>query len=420
MYVSTRAALAAALVAATVTLTGTPAGAAPRDPSTERITLSSTGEQLRQGTGVSGLSADGRYAVFVSDDSRVVPGDTNERRDVFVRDLRRGTVERVDVASDGTQADGSSSYAEISADGRYVAFVSSATNLVEWAEPPQHPNDVYVHDRRTGRTERVSIAADGGSASVFDNLDMSADGRYIAFDASSQRMEKDPGNQNLAYVLDRRTGTVKKISDHIPADWYVFSLELSADGSHLAYVQRHPRGGRHELWLADLRTGEQELVNATPEGDPTNGAPVGASLSADGRFVSFSSFDDSLVPGVPQYTWELYLRDMRTGKTRWITHDGKGGLGAGVLSPDGRRLAYHTTTPLGEEPAVENVYARDLRSGRTQLVTRTRAGAPQPEGYAAPGAFARGGRLLSFTSTSPDLVPGDTNGVGDGFLRRLR
>jgi Tol biopolymer transport system component len=413
-------ALAVVLAAATATLTGPAVSAAPRVPQTERITLSSTGGQLEKATGVSGLSAGGRYAVFVSEDSRVVPGDTNARADVFVRDLRRGTVERVDVASDGTQADGSSFYANISADGRYVAFTSTATNLVEWAEPPQNPSDVYVHDRRTGRTERVSATPDGRSASVFDNLDMSADGRYIAFDASSQRMEGDPKNQNLAYVVDRRTGAVKRISDHIPSDWYVFSLTLSADGSHLAYVQRHPRGGRHELWLADLRTGEQKLVNATLEGDPTNGSPAGTSLSADGSLVAYSSFDESTVPEAPPYTWELYLFDSRTGKTRWMTQEGKGGLGAGVLSPDGRRLAYHTTTPLGDEPVIENVHVRDLRTGRDELVTRTLAGGPLAEGYAAPSAFSRDGRLLAFYSTSPDLVPGDTNGVGDGFLRPLR
>lgn len=411
-------ALALALTAGLITL-ATDATAAP-PPGTERITLSSTGAQLRQATSVSGLSADGRYAVFVSDDSGVVPGDTNGQGDVFVRDLRTGAVERVNLAPDGSQADGSSSYAEISADGRYVAYTSSATNLDDWAAPPEHPRDVYVHDRRTGRTERVSVGADGGTAQVFDNLDMSADGRYIAFDGSSRRMEGDARDQNLAYVLDRSTGTVRRISDHIPADWYVSGLELSGDGSRLAYVQRHPRGGRHELWLADLRTGEQRLVNAASDGTPTNGSPGGASLSADGRFVSYSSFGESVVPGPPPYTWELYLYDSRTGKTRWVTHEGVGGLGAGVLSPDGRRLAYRTETVKDDETTYDNVWVRDLRTGRNQLVTRALGGGPLAEGYSAPVGFARDGRLLAFFSTSSDLVPGDTNGTGDGFLRRLR
>ncbi|MEU8892349.1 hypothetical protein [Streptomyces sp. NPDC048442] len=410
------AVLAGAMVAVSVTS----AGAVPAPtPKTERITLSSTGKQLQDGAGVNGLSADGRYALFTSGETGVVPGDTNGQHDVFVRDLRQGTVERVNVASDGTQANGSSHYAKISADGRYVAFMSSATNLVKWPEQPQYAKDIYVHDRRTGRTERVSVAPDGGSAEVFDTFDMSADGRYVAFDGSSKRMEGAANSQNLAYVVDRRTHAVKRISDHIPSDWYVSNIKVSADGSHLAYVQRHPRGGRHELWLTDLRTGEQKLVNATPEGKPTNGSPVGVSLSADGGLVAYSSFDESTVPGTPTYTWELYLFDSRTGKTRWMNHEGKGGLGGGLVSPDGRRLAYMTETASGDGPTVENVQVRDLKTDRTQLVTRTLTGGPQTEGYSAPSAFADNGRLLGFYSSAPDLVTGDTNGVGDGFLQRL-
>ncbi|MEV6174715.1 hypothetical protein AB0L99_41715 [Streptomyces sp. NPDC051954] len=423
MLRTVRGASVVVLAGALVALSATSAAPAPK-PQTERVTLSSTGEQLQKGASGNALSSDGRYLAFVSDDSEVVPGDTNGTTDVFVRDLRKGTVERVNVASDGTQAEGGAygtHRAEISGDGRYVAFVSSAKNLVEWPSPPNpYADDVYVHDRRTGRTERISVAADGGSGWTSDSFDMSRDGRYIAFAASSQRMEADAVGQTLGYVVDRRTGTTKRISDHIPAEWYVSSLTLSGDGSHLAYTQRHPRGGRGELWLADLRTGAQELVNAASDGTPTNGSPAGARLSEDGSLVAFSSFDDGVVPEAPTYTWELYLKDMRTGKTRWITHEGQGGLGGGLLSPDGRLLAYMTETKSGDEVIAENVHVRDLRTGRTELVSRTLAGGPLATGYAAPIDFSRSGRLLSLYSTSSELVPGDTNGTGDGFLHHLR
>ncbi|MDT9697399.1 hypothetical protein [Streptomyces sp. P17] len=413
----------AVLAGAMVALSATSAAPAP-EPRTERVTLSSTGEQLQKGASGNSLSSDGRYLAFVSDDSEVVPGDTNGVTDVFVRDLRRGTVERVNVASDGTQAEGGAygtHRAEISGDGRYVAFVSTAKNLVDWPSPPSpYSYDVYVHDRRTGRTERISVAADGGSGSAYDSFDMSRDGRYITFTASSQRMEGDAVGRTHAYVVDRRTGKAKRISDRLPPEWYVSSLTLSGDGSRLAYVQRHPRGGRGELWLADLRTGEQELVNATSGGGPTNGSPAGARLSEDGSLVAFSSFDDGVVPDAPAYTWELYLKDMRTGKTRWITHEGQGGLGGGLLSPDGRLLAFMTETKSGDDVVAENVHVRDLRTGRTELVSRTQAGEPLATGYAAPIDFNRNGRLLSLYSTSSELVPGDTNGTGDGFLHRLR
>lgn len=411
----------AVLSGAMVALSATSAAPAP-EPRTERVTLSATGEQIQQGASGNALSANGRYLAFISDDPNVVPGDTNGVTDVFVRDLRRGTVERVNVASDGTQADkGGSHRAEISGDGRYITFMSSATNLVEWPEPPApYAKDLYVHDRKTGRTERITVAADGGSGWASDAFDISRDGRYVAFTAPSGRIDPDaPTNQTMAYVADRRTGTVKRISDHIPSEWYVPSVTLSGDGSHLAYVQRHPRGGRHELWLADLRTGERELVNAASDGSPTNGSPTGARLSEDGSLVAFSSFDESLVPEAPTYTWELYLKDMRTGKTRWITHEGEGGLGGGLLSSDGRLLAYMTETKSGDEVVAENVHVRDLRTGRTELVTRTLAGGPQDTGYSAPIDFSRNGRLLSLYSNSSELVPGDTNGNGDGFLHRV-
>jgi Tol biopolymer transport system component len=422
VFTTMRGVSVAVLAGAMVALSATSAAPAS-EPGPERITLTATGEQIERGSGGAALTANGRFAAFVSEDPDVVPGDTNGRSDVFVRDLRRGTVERVNVSSDGRQAEGGSGShrAEISADGRYVAFMSTAKNLAEWPSGPPagHVEDVYVHDRSTGRTERVSVGADGGSAWAFDTFDMSADGRYVAFGASAQRMEGAAGDRTLAYVVDRRTGTAQRVSDRVPADWYVSSVTLSADGGHLAYAQRHPRGGRHELWHVDLGTGEQKPVNAVAGGF-TDGGPAGVTLSADGRYVSYASFDESVVPEAPEYTWELYVYDSRTGATRWITHDGAGGLGAGLLSPDGRRLAYTTETRSGDEVVAENVHVRDLRSGRTQLVTRTLAGGPQSEGSAAPSGFARDGRLLSVYSASSELVPGDTNAAGDGFLFRLR
>ncbi|CAL9442034.1 hypothetical protein SUDANB105_02252 [Streptomyces sp. enrichment culture] len=410
----------AVLAGAMVALSATSAGAAP-EPRTERVTVSATGEQLDGGSDGPRLSADGRYAAFGSYASNVVPGDGNGRPDAFVRDLRRGTVERVSVASDGTPADEASHYVRISGDGRYVAYRSRATNLVAWPQPQAYYSDVYVHDRRTGETERVSVAADGGSGWVRDSVDISGDGRVVAFTASASRIEGgDAPNQTRAYVHDRRTGETRHISGHLPSDWDVQNLRLSADGEHLAYEQRHPRGGRGELWLADLRTGEQKHLNVAPDGAPTNGVPGGLSISADGGLVAYGSFGEGVAGDVPPYTWELYLYDARTGGTRWITHEGAGELGAGTLSADGRKLAYRQETALPGGETADNVYVRDLRTGRTTLVTESVDGGPLTEGYSAPSDFARHGRLLGLFSTSGRLVPDDTNGEGDGFVRRVR
>ncbi|MFE4666552.1 TolB family protein [Streptomyces sp. NPDC056716] len=415
----TPVAVVAATVVALTATTASPAQAQAPAPAVERVTLSAAGQQLSGASDGPRLSENGRYAAFSSYAADVVPGDTNGQPDVFVRDLRRGTVERITVAPDGTEADGAGQYVRISGDGRYVAFVSRATNLVTWPAPQSSYSDVYVHDRRTGTTERVSVAADGGSGGAAESVGVSDDGRYVGFTADAARIEGGGTPQQIrAYVHDRRTGETREVSDRLPGDWYVQSLLLSADGTHAAYIQRHPRGGRGELWLADLRTGEQRRLNVTPEGEPGDGSPAGLTLAADGGTVAYTSFDEAVVPGAPAYTWESYLYDARTGTTGWITHEGAGGLGAPLLSADGRRLAYTHGTRLPGGETAENVYVRELDSGHTVRATESVAGGPLTEGYTAASGFARDGRVLALFSSSSQLVDGDTNGEGDGFVAR--
>ncbi|CAM5455257.1 hypothetical protein SSPIM334S_01283 [Streptomyces spiroverticillatus] len=403
------------MVAASVTATS----AAPK-PKTERVSLSSTGKQLQKGVNLAAFSVDGRYAAFTSDDSAVVPGDTNGVEDVFVRDLRRGTVVRVNLAPDGSQADaGYYAKVAISANGRYIAYTSDATNLEKWPEKPAHAQDVYVYDRTTGRSERVSVGRGGASAQVStdDGIAVSDDGRHVAFGASSQQMEGTPTSEVYAYVVDRRTGTATRISDHMPAEWTLFNVGMSADGSRLYYAQGHPRGGDRELWDVNLRTGVQRLVNADPGGGVTGWAG-GMSFSADGGLLAYITNGQSA--GSPV---DSFLYDTRTGKSRMLTHEGKGGLGGPTLSADGRRLAYIVESPAepggGTGDTVENVYVRDLATGRTQLATPKHSGGPLTSGYVGPVDFGNKGRDLMFVSWQPDFVPGDTNNGFDAFVRHL-
>src|SRR5690606_11863360 len=138
------------------------------------------GTQADRNSLVPSISADGRFVAFQSVATNLVPGDTNGNNDVFVHDRQTGVTQRVSVASDGAQGNGISTTASISADGRFVAFQSAASNLV-----PGDTNgatDVFVHDRQTGVTERVSVASDGaqGNANTSE-ASLSADGRYVAF-----------------------------------------------------------------------------------------------------------------------------------------------------------------------------------------------------------------------------------------------
>src|SRR5437867_3390116 len=172
--VSSRRIAALGLLASFLALLVTPARAAAGTP--ERVSVDSAGNEGNGGSGGPAISADGRFVAFASYASNLVPGDTNGVADVFVHDRQTGITERVSVDSAGNEGNGGSSGPAISADGRFVAFASSASNLV-----PGDTNgvaDVFVHDRQTGTTERVSVDSlgnEGNGSSA--NPSISADGR---------------------------------------------------------------------------------------------------------------------------------------------------------------------------------------------------------------------------------------------------
>ena len=175
---------------------------------TTRVSISSNGTQANEGAAAPSLSADGRYVAFISGATNLVPGDMNGKYspDVFVHDRMTGQTERVSVASDGTEANGGTSEVSVSGNGRYVAFSSLANNLV--TGDTNAAFDVFVHDRQTHQTTRVSVASDGTQASGGEsrNPSISNDGRYIAF--SSER-----NGQWDIYIFDTTTQTTYQLTN---------------------------------------------------------------------------------------------------------------------------------------------------------------------------------------------------------------
>ncbi|MDP8958392.1 MAG: hypothetical protein M3N51_04135, partial [Actinomycetota bacterium] len=233
-----------ALLAAVATL---PVAAQTSDQVTERVSVASNGGQ---GDGISvdaAISADGRYVAFDSTASNLVGGDTNGAIDVFVRDRVSGTTERVSLASNEAQGNGHSGDPDISADGRYVAFGSSAPNLV--VNDFNGEGDVFVRDRSRGATERVSVAPDGTSGNDYSFPGViSADGRYVAF-------------------------------------WSIASNLVPGDTN-----------GAGDVFVRDRVTGTTELVSVA-KGTQGNGASYGPAISAGGRYVGFESDASNLVEG---------------------------------------------------------------------------------------------------------------------------
>jgi Tol biopolymer transport system component len=276
------------------------------------------------------MSADGRFIAYQSTADDLTPGDTNDTDDIFVRDRQTGKTERVSVAADGAPANGPNYSPSISADGRVVAFVSNAGNLV-----PGHASGVFVRDRETGKTEWV---AEGGPLSI------SADGRFLVFWS---------GTFNV-FVRDRQTGTTELVSVGIggkPADERSSTASISADGRFVAFASLASNlvpgdtNGQWDCFVRDRLVGTTELVSITAVGAPANEGSFSPAISADGRFIAFLSRASNLVPGDANRLDDIFLRDRQTRKTELVTvglgdQPANGWSLPPSISADGRFIAF--------------------------------------------------------------------------------
>ncbi|MEU9077180.1 hypothetical protein [Kitasatospora sp. NPDC048538] len=464
---------AAALAAVTA---ATPAGADPSRGRTERVSVGfgqSAPGGAAQPDGASyaaGLSADGRFAVFTSEATNLVPGDSNGKSDVFVRDAWSGRTERVNTGPGGAQAGDHSYDAAISGDGRYVAFSSYATNLAPGGNLGFE--DVYVHDRWTGSTELVSTGH-GPAVPQTDRQSghpsISWDGRYVAY--QSNRSDLAPGTVTWTggniYVTDRWTGRTRVVSlgaDGAEANASSAEPVISADGGSVGFVSkatniigqgrpgalaaeatarldavsdeefvrdsfRHDRGAAilkprlYPLYVRDLRA--EQTVLASPDGAGGYRGAARPALGADGRYAVFSTLvNDGGDPWARHY--EVYARDLKRG-TETLVSAGLPGttttadsLGAQITA-DAHWVYFGSAAENlvpGDTNNTRDVFRRDLWTGRTERVSVAGDGSQTAGASDDPFVDALGTTVL-FTSEDGTLAPGDTNGVTDVFLRRL-
>ncbi|MCC2670577.1 MAG: hypothetical protein K0Q72_3048, partial [Armatimonadetes bacterium] len=265
------------------------------------------------------ISADGRYVAFASYAADLVIGDTNGDADVFVHDQTTGVTERVSVSSSGVETDNylhSSSPPRISGDGRYVVFVSQAANLTPF--DTNEDLDVFVRDRVAGTTERVSVPSGGGQAngrSAFASI--SRDGRFVTFLSSADNLS--PGWGTDVYVHDRQLRTTLRSSGAneggVP-DGGIETPSVSANGRYVAFLSYHTglvsgdTNGITDVFVRDRQQGQGERANVATDGTQADGRDsYSSAISADGRFVAFSSDATNLVAGVQVRGTNVYVRD---------------------------------------------------------------------------------------------------------------
>jgi Tol biopolymer transport system component len=400
---------------------------------TERVSVDSAGAQGDSYSYDPSISADGRYVAFNSSASSLVAGDTNGTFDIFVRDRLTGQTERVSVDSVGAQGYSPSFEPSISADGRYVAFNSLASNLV--AGDTNGTFDIFVRDRLTGQTERVSVdsvGAQGDSDSFAPSI--SADGRYVAFNSSASNLVAgDSNGTHDIFVRDRLTGQTERVSlDSAGAqgDSLSFEPSISADGRYVAFYSSASNlvagdsNGTYDVFVRDRVTGQTERVSLDSAGAQGNSDSYAPSISADGRHVAFSSLASNLVAGDTNGALDIFVRDRVTGQTERVSMDSAGVQGNShsavpSISADGRYVAfrsYASNLVAGDTNGALDIFVRDRVTGQTERVSVDQAGV-QGNSQSLDASISADGRYVAFRSLASNLVAGDTNDAWDIFVR---
>lgn len=292
------------------------------------------------------MSASGRFVVFTCIATNLAPNDNNWLSDVFIHDRETGETERVSVAPDGSDANGESYDASVSDDGNFVAFWSIASNLVDG--DTNETWDAFVYDRQAGQTTRVSVGAGGAQASGTGGS-ISGDGRYVAFASSSGVLTGlADGERTEVFVYDRQTGATERVSlDSAgappPAGTESSRPRISPDGRYVTFASNAPLTPEapdfpfHHAYLRDRVAGTTEMVSLGPNGAATVDTypPEPSPLSADGRFVAFTSPNEAVVGDTPGD--DVFVRDRAPMATAFT-------VSGVVYSPDGQPVAGVTVS----------------------------------------------------------------------------
>lgn len=399
---------------------------------TMRVSVASDGTQGNSCSGRPSISADGRYVAFCSAASNLVEGDTNDTDDVFIHDRETGQTERVSIASDSTEGNGRSYLASISADGRYVVFSSTASNLV-----PDDTNgkaDIFVHDRITGQTDRVSIASDGteGNDDSWGFSSISADGRYIAFESkASNLVPGDTNGREDVFVYNQRTGETIRVSiasDGTEGKGFVANPSISADGRFVAFASSSSNlvpddtNGHWDIFVHDRETDQTTRVSVASDGIEGNEISEWPSISVDGRYVAFQSRASNLVPGGIHCYIDAFVHDRETHQTERISiaPDGIGGDFDGYpsISGNGRYVTFCSVNDLipDDTNGTYDIFVHDRPRGQTSRISVASDGAEGNGPSKFQSSISFDGRYVAFYSWANNLVPGDTNNEADVFV----
>jgi len=406
-------------------------------PNTRRMSVASNGTQSNGPSTFSAVSQNGRFIAFDSSATNLIGLDTNGTTDIFLRDRKTGKTRRMSIRSNGTQGNGLSQIPDISGSGRFVTFMSNASNLV-----PGDTNattDIFVRDRKKNKTTRVSTRSNGNQANGASSFPkISADGRFVAFESSASNLVPGDGNGTTdIFVKDRKTGKTRRMSlrsngtqGNNPSN----HADISPNGRYVAFTSSATNlvggdtNGASDVFLRDRKNKKTKRASVGNAGQG-NGQSLLSTVSNKAQ-VAFVSQATNLVGGDTNATLDIFVRNTKANNTRRVSIS-TAGVQANNQSPaawrpqisgSGRYVLFesHATNLVANDTnATPDVFVRDRQQNRTRRVS-VRFDGSEANNSSFIADITNDGKFVTFLSNATNLIAGDTNGTGDIFLRSTR
>ena len=405
----------------------------------ERISVSTSGTQANAPSSLSDINADGRYVVFASTASNLVDGDTNAVKDIFLRDRQALTTVRISVTSGGGQVNGDSDASVISADGRYIAYSSYASNLV--ALDTNNKSDIFLYDTVDATIIRISVKDDGTQADDHSfNPAISSDGRYIAYESQATNLiTGDTNGVRDIFVYDRVSATTTRASvdtDEVAGDNTSIRPAISEDGRYVAFssiatnLVAADTNAVSDVFLRDRTNTTTIRVSVKSDGTESNGGSFFPTIDDDGSNIAYESVATNLITGDANAKRDIFVYNRLTGETTLASAatagtQGNNDSGDGVdqrsvnISGNGEYIAFKSRATNLVSDDTNNVVDVFVNHQRTSFVTKrisiSNTGI-EGDSYSYYPAINEDGRYVSFYSYATNLVTEDTNGFGDIFV----
>jgi Tol biopolymer transport system component len=379
------------------------------------------------------ITADGSKVAFRSTAENLVPGDTNGVEDIFIKDIDTGSIIMASSTSDGEPADGASQEPAISADGNFITFVSVATNLAPGASGGSM--QAFVKNLLTGEVMLASASSQGveGDDSSEKTV-ISADGRFVAFSSNASNLVPGDTNGTLdVFLRDIASGSLIRVSEGPQGQegngpsGYNYGPSISADGRYVAFgsgasdLLPSDPDDVQDIFVKDVQSGDLKLASVTQEGVKGNDLSLGPSISANGDRVVFRTFATNFSPVDGQRQSDVYLKDLANGSLTLVSTDENGNrIDMGgydqSIAGDGMSAAFVVnTSTLGIPVPRDSVYRKDFSDGSLDLVSAESSGTPGNGGSISP-SLSSDGLSIAYESQSTNLTGSGSPDIYNIFL----